>query len=225
VRLSRVFALSDFAGYHDERLNAGQRAAAQTVLNCEQVYREQSSRYGLGKDGFARVKCSVLVEGAAGELLEMRPFEQFSLRAQCFNARRAFSLFAGTGKSLVIRYLDKRIRGRGGRVIRMAPTGIAANLISGRTMHSVCGLPLDLDETSKSQVDSSQLRWRLLRNATCVIVDECTMHELDSQSPFTPVFAGVPVVLMGDFRQVGPVPSGGYSSSELHVRNWVYFER
>jgi hypothetical protein len=113
--------------------------------------------------------------------------------------------------------------------------------MNGRTMHSVCGLPLDLDETSTSLMDSSQLRWRLLRDATCIIVDECTMaswqyfrilhevlcemHGLDSASPFTPVFAGVPCVLMGDFRQVGPVPSGGYSSSELHVRNWVHFER
>ncbi|CAB3388056.1 Hypothetical predicted protein [Cloeon dipterum] len=38
-----------------------------------------------------------------------------------------------------------------------------------------------------------------------------------------PSFAGVPVLLTGDFRQAGPVATHGALMQDLHLRNWEHF--
>ncbi|CAB3388057.1 Hypothetical predicted protein [Cloeon dipterum] len=82
---------------------------------------------------------------------------------------------AGTGKSRVIAHLDHAIRRAGGRVVKVAPTGMAANAIGGRTAHSAFGLPLNLTDTSSSGMTYDQRRWHTLRRATLVIFDELAM--------------------------------------------------
>jgi len=125
----------------------------------------------------------------------------------------------------------------GGKVIKMAPTGMAANAINGRTAHSVLGLPLNMQENSVSCIDMHQKRYYTLLEATHIVFDEvpmashhylrimhqllCEVHKLD---PLRAVlFAGVVVLLCGDFRQLGPVATAGMTVSELHIRNWCRF--
>jgi len=148
---------------------------------------------------------------------------------------------AGTGKSTVFNYMDRTVRGRGGTVVRMAPTGMAATNIRGRTAHSVLGLPCDLNDESTSIMLPSQQRFRTLQTATLILFDEVAMasfhyfrimHQVMCHArgflpncPTAPLFGGVPVLLGGDFRQLGPVPSGGRTTSELHFRNWIHFKR
>ncbi|CAB3386664.1 Hypothetical predicted protein [Cloeon dipterum] len=156
---------------------------------------------------------------------------------------------AGTGKSRVITHIDHEIRRRGGIVVKVAPTGMAANNIGGRTAHSAFGLPLNLTSTSSSSMTSDQRRWQLLRSATLIIFDELAMasheflrilHEIlldmhyDRNAPmprnadptdWPPLFAGVPILLTGDFRQAGPVATHGRLMQDLHIRNWEHFHR
>jgi hypothetical protein len=149
------------------------------------------------------------------------------------------SYVLGTGKSYVFEHVCNAVRLAGGSVIKMAPTGMAANAIGGRTAHSVLGLPLNMQEDSRSSIDARQKRYHALLRATMLIFDEvamasyhyfrilhqllCEVHGLDERT--APLFAGVVVWLGGDFRQLGPVAMAGMTISELHFRNWPLFDR
>lgn len=49
---------------------------------------------------------------------------------------------AGSGKSLIIKHLKRRLHGMGKKYEITAPTGLAASLLNGRTVHSFAGIGL-----------------------------------------------------------------------------------
>lgn len=105
---------------------------------------------------------------------------------------------AGSGKSFVIRYLSKYAD-----ATVTATTGIAAQLVGGRTIHAVTGW------RPYSQVPDYDMQLQVLGFTQLVIIDEISMldarffqafHENRDQgeNPYT-------ILLVGDFLQLPPV--------------------
>ncbi|XP_075188624.1 uncharacterized protein LOC142288848 [Anomaloglossus baeobatrachus] len=132
----------------------------------------------------------------------------------------------GSGKTYLYDVLIHHVRGLGKKVLTSATTGIAANLLNeGRTMHSLFGIPVPVNEISVSRIKQDTVAGKLLQNASLLIIDECTMaskyaltliDRLLREVMTTKVaeknvipFGGKVFVIGGDFRQCLPViPSG-----------------
>lgn len=82
----------------------------------------------------------------------------------------------------------------------MAPTGAAADNISGNTYHTALGI--NIAKTQKTTV-SARVR-KLWSRKTVVIIDEVSMTDLSMLSTINnqcKIFGGLPIViLMGDFH-------------------------
>ncbi|MFZ2154101.1 MAG: AAA family ATPase [Candidatus Moraniibacteriota bacterium] len=124
---------------------------------------------------------------------------------------------AGTGKTFVINQYIQYLRERGIEPAIVAPTGIAASHIGGKTIHSFFSVGI------REYIDDYYLRWmkrqtfldKRMKNMKVLIIDEISMvsPELffsmdrilrafkDEEKPF----GGVQVVLSGDFFQLPPV--------------------
>lgn len=132
---------------------------------------------------------------------------------------------AGTGKSHFIRYLKENYKKDGinkGNVVVLAPTGIAARHIEGRTIHHYFKLPpkplLDGDSSiRKFKHDPDKLEE--IQNMDLLIIDEISMVDaslLDAVNTSlkrnTGVrdkpFGGKQVLLVGDPFQLPPVVTG-----------------
>ena len=131
----------------------------------------------------------------------------------------------GTGKTFVIESVSRAVdalaaqHGLPSPILRCAPTGVAAYLISGRTLNSVFRIPITvkygalepLSATGRQQLQS------VFRHLRYLIIDEKSMVSLQmlgwihsrcieavpdqSELPFS----GLNVVLSGDFCQLPPV--------------------
>lgn len=136
----------------------------------------------------------------------------------------------GTGKTFVYKYLIHKCSELGFEVIAVAWTGIAAMLLpNGRTVHSRFKLPLKLNETSVSYLNSSSKEAKDIKSARLIIWDEAPMantHALmcinrllkdimDNDIPF----GGKVIVLGGDFRQVLPVVP--HASRQTIIQNCI----
>lgn len=119
---------------------------------------------------------------------------------------------AGTGKTTLLR---KFLHEAGGKVILLAPTGVAAVNAGGQTLHSFFKLPPRLIEPG----DIRRLRsTRLIKAVETIIIDEISMVRSDmldaidrslklhrrSKRPF----GGVRMILSGDLHQLPPVVRG-----------------
>ncbi len=118
---------------------------------------------------------------------------------------------AGTGKSTLINYIRKHL-GRKHAVV--APTGIAADLINGVTIHSLFKLggrpyfPLNLVEKYKNYDDIVEL-------IDTLIIDEVSMLRADILDTInilcqkakknSQIFGGIQLILVGDLYQLPPV--------------------
>lgn len=122
----------------------------------------------------------------------------------------------GSGKTYVYANLIHFMNGIGGKVITAASTGIAANrLHGGRTVHSLYGLPIAINETSVSRIKPTSDQVKSLQLAKLFIIDECTMisnHTLNTIDRLLRgvmknniPFGGKVILLGGDFRQCLPV--------------------
>ena len=125
---------------------------------------------------------------------------------------------AGTGKSTLLREFIRRCERE---CIVVAPTGIAALNAGGTTIHSQFMLkPGLLDPTGLDPVTDGR-RYRVLRTAQTVVVDEISMvrsdlfcamdarlRELASRECRDLPFGGRQMVLVGDFLQLPPVVGG-----------------
>ncbi|MEF3692125.1 MAG: helix-turn-helix domain-containing protein [Candidatus Moraniibacteriota bacterium] len=127
---------------------------------------------------------------------------------------------AGTGKTFVINKYIRYLRERGVEPAIVAPTGIAASHIGGKTIHSFFGLGI------RENIEDYYLRWlkkqpfleKRFKYLKVLIIDEISMvsPELfgsmdrilrafkENEKPF----GGVQVVLSGDFFQLPPVAKG-----------------
>uniref|UniRef100_A0A914VBN9 ATP-dependent DNA helicase n=1 Tax=Plectus sambesii TaxID=2011161 RepID=A0A914VBN9_9BILA len=122
----------------------------------------------------------------------------------------------GTGKTFVYNTLVHLVRGRGGHVLTVASTGIAATLlIGGHTAHSCFKIPIPVHNDSVCCVQADSQEADELRQATLIIWDEATMAHAYSMQAVdrllrdltrtNALFGGKVVVLGGDFRQTLPV--------------------
>jgi hypothetical protein len=124
----------------------------------------------------------------------------------------------GVGKSQVIKGIvaGMNLISRKDEVILMAPTGAAADNISGNTYHTSLGISIN---KTQEAVMSFRVR-RLWSKKTIMIIDEVSMMDLSMLSTVNrqckiaksldrssqDLFGGLPIVLlMGDFYQFSPV--------------------
>jgi PIF1-like helicase/Helitron helicase-like domain at N-terminus len=140
---------------------------------------------------------------------------------------------AGTGKTFLLTTLRQMVQSDGMLCAITATTGIAASLYTGgRTLHSLLGLGVQESDTPggsqhrASKYGPNSERAQLLRNLSVLIVDEASMLDRalfevvdavlkDLRSPATGPqgtvnppqtrFAGLNIVLAGDYRQLLPV--------------------
>jgi ATP-dependent DNA helicase PIF1 len=142
---------------------------------------------------------------------------------------------AGSGKTFTLLKTCARIQelaveaGKQNPVFRAAPTGIAAFNIVGKTLHSLLRLPVKGKKSDLSLATLQSLQ-ALFQDCRFLIIDEKSMIDIKTLSliddrlrailPATShlPFAGVNVLLCGDFFQLPPV--GGqplYSLKHSHI--------
>ena len=129
---------------------------------------------------------------------------------------------AGTGKTTFLRNVQKMVDKQ---FITLAPTGVAAILAGGDTIHSFFGLPMDVC-TPGTMGKMSEARILTLIHTDTIIIDEVSMVRCDiidaidytmrktlrSSLPF----GGKQVIFVGDMFQLPPVLKKGAESDLMH---------
>ncbi len=130
---------------------------------------------------------------------------------------------AGAGKSFLIDYIKDNFLGR---VLTTASTGIAANNVGGRTLHSQFLInPHNFDAEESANKVSAGKRGQALRFTKLLIIDEISMVSdrllecvnricqlvRDSERPF----GGLQVAIFGDFLQLPPVFKGDSANDKI----------
>jgi hypothetical protein len=146
----------------------------------------------------------------------------------------------GSGKSYLYQTLTHNVRAQRKSVLCVATTGIAATLINGMTAHKQFGIPVPCHENSTSCIRPKSAEAAVLRQATLIIWDECTMAHKDMLSCLDRLlkdlmntdepFGGKIIVLGGDFRQCLPVVPHSTSAQQASAcikssTLWPYFEQ
>eukprot|EP00796_Vickermania_ingenoplastis_P004870 gene4870-3491_t len=128
---------------------------------------------------------------------------------------------AGTGKSVLLRVLRRRLAAEGIAVAVTATTGLAAFHIGGTTLHHRFGITMD----------GRFLRRKELTSYDVLIIDEVSML---SQELFEALelqlriahrnhlpFGGVQIILCGDFLQLGAIAAKSMVTSALFRQQFV----
>jgi hypothetical protein len=125
---------------------------------------------------------------------------------------------AGCGKTVFANGLAATVRSRGGIVVSVAASALAAMLLSqGSTAHSAFHIPIPANDCTMCGLSICERRW--LREAQLIVYDECSMvhqHVVDTVdrslrdvcSDNRP-FGGKIVLFTGDFKQLLPVVRHG----------------
>ena len=129
---------------------------------------------------------------------------------------------AGTGKSYLInQYLDSLSAEERKTVLLLAPTGKAADLIGGTTIHKAFELPSCVQMPDEEITDVP----KLLHNIKTVIIDEISMVRIDVFEMIMQIldFAAtkgqnIRLIVVGDFGQLAPV----CTSSDKAVLKTLY---
>lgn len=118
---------------------------------------------------------------------------------------------AGTGKTTFLRMIQEKVKKQ---FITLAPTGVAAILAGGDTIHSFFGLPLGIC-TSDAIGRMNQERIKTLRHTDTVIIDEVSMVRCDIMDAVDRTmryflhcnqpFGGKQMLFVGDMFQLPPV--------------------
>lgn len=117
----------------------------------------------------------------------------------------------GTGKSLVSKIFIKKMESSGKKVLVAAPSGLAAFSIGGSTIHSI--LKMNANKVYQKGEKPSEKSVAVLKDADCLLVDECGMLRIDHFSYLTSCIKlvekrygkRVQLVIVGDFLQLPPV--------------------
>ncbi len=129
---------------------------------------------------------------------------------------------AGTGKTTFLRKVQKMVDKQ---FITLAPTGVAAILAGGDTIHSFFGLPMDVC-TPGTMGKMNEARILTLIHTDTIIIDEVSMVRCDiidaidytmrktlrSSLPF----GGKQVIFVGDMFQLPPVVKQGAERELMH---------
>lgn len=129
---------------------------------------------------------------------------------------------AGTGKTTFLRRIQQEIDKN---FIVLAPTGAAAILVGGETIHSFLGLPLEVI-TPRTPMHVNERKRDLIRAADTVIVDEVSMVRCDVVDAIDRTFraimhnglpfGGKQVIFAGDMFQLEPIAERGAVTELLH---------
>lgn len=141
---------------------------------------------------------------------------------------------AGTGKTTFLRNVQKTV---GKQFITLAPTGVAAILAGGDTIHSFFGLPLDVC-TPGTMGKMNEARILTLIHTDTIIIDEVSMVRCDvidaidytmrktlrSSLPF----GGKQMVFVGDMFQLPPVSKQGVEQELMndlyHTEDFFFYK-
>ena len=127
----------------------------------------------------------------------------------------------GSGKTFTCKVILDHLRSQGRVALATAMSGIAAMLLpKGRTLHSRCKVPIEIQPGTRCNMTRTDSTGRLMRKAQLLIIDEVTMGNrrvfecLDETLRFIRdddprPFGGLTVVLAGDWRQCLPVVRRG----------------
>ena len=126
----------------------------------------------------------------------------------------------GTGKTFLINLILSKVRSQRKIALATALSGIASTLlISGRTLHSRCKIPLNIKEDSICYFTRRDATGQLMQKASLLVIDEMSMgHKyvfecLDRSLQYVrksdKLFGGLYVLLAGDWRQILPVVRHG----------------
>ena len=129
---------------------------------------------------------------------------------------------AGTGKTTFLHNVQEMVDKQ---FIVLAPTGVAAILAGGDTIHSFFGLPMDVCTTG-TMGKMSEARILTLIHADTIIIDEVSMVRCDIIDAIdytmrktlrsTLPFGGKQVIFVGDMFQLPPVAKQGVEHDMLH---------
>lgn len=129
---------------------------------------------------------------------------------------------AGTGKTTFLRNVQKMVDKQ---FITLAPTGIAAIIAGGDTIHSFFGLPMDVC-TPGTMGKMSEARIMTLIHTDTIIIDEVSMVRCDIMDAIdytmrkvlrsTQPFGGKQVIFVGDMFQLPPVVKQGAERELMH---------
>lgn len=129
---------------------------------------------------------------------------------------------AGTGKTTFLRNVQKMVNKQ---FITLAPTGVAAILAGGETIHSFFGLPMEVC-TPGTCGKLNEARILTLLHADTIIIDEVSMVRCDIVDAIdytlrralrtTLPFGGKQIIFVGDMFQLSPVVSQGAERELLH---------
>lgn len=118
---------------------------------------------------------------------------------------------AGTGKTTFLKRIQKEIDKH---FVVLAPTGVAAIIAGGETIHSFFGFPMEVVGPSTT-VQINPRKQEILRNVDTIIIDEVSMVRCDLIDGMDRVlrklmhtnlpFGGKQMILSGDIYQLEPV--------------------
>lgn len=117
---------------------------------------------------------------------------------------------AGTGKSYLVKAFDEYCQNRKIRLVKTAPTGVAANEIGGATLHHQFRLKIGLD------FDMPDKYPKFLDKTDILLIDEISMVRIDVFDKLMQILTlanekrtkkkkKIQLILCGDFYQLAPV--------------------
>lgn len=116
---------------------------------------------------------------------------------------------AGTGKSYLVKVFDEYCKSKKIRLVKTAPTGVAANEIGGATLHHQFQLKVGLDFKIPDKYP------KFLDKTDILLIDEISMVRIDIFDKIMQVLTlanekrknkkKIQVILCGDFYQLAPV--------------------
>ena len=133
---------------------------------------------------------------------------------------------AGTGKTTFLRKVRETVDKN---FVVVAPTGIAAIVAGGETIHSFFGMPIEI-LTPNSCFNINETKQRILRRVDTIIVDEASMVRCDMVDAMDRIlrtimrnnlpFGGKQMVFSGDVFQLDPVVKR--NSTEMEILKDLY---
>lgn len=121
---------------------------------------------------------------------------------------------AGTGKSTLLKHFIKEMEKQDKSLLKTAPTGIAALVLGGSTLHRTFGIPIPITQRPTKDIYISDRLRELLDATNILIIDEVSMCRLDvfeyvmyiinKYNTYNPD-KYIKIVLCGDFLQLPPV--------------------
>ncbi|KAK3910678.1 ATP-dependent DNA helicase RRM3 [Frankliniella fusca] len=131
---------------------------------------------------------------------------------------------AGTGKSLIIKYLTTLMTKElgTGSFLLAAPTGVSAVLINGKTLHSVFKLPRKTRKFKSLAGEQARDLCNMMKDVKCLILDEFSMIGCNTLAMINrrckegtgcdEDFGGLIILLLGDIKQLPPVKDYSFYS-------------